>query len=122
VRIERGCTVTEADYAEMMRERADLVAAMDARFGALDALVMPTTSIVAPTIAEVAEPKAFSARNAALLRNTTIVNFFDLCAISLPLFLARPGALPVGLMLVARNGQDRRLLRIAEGVRRLFAA
>jgi aspartyl-tRNA(Asn)/glutamyl-tRNA(Gln) amidotransferase subunit A len=122
VRIERGCTVTGADYAEMVRERANLVAEMDARLGALDALVMPTTAIVAPTIAEVAEPHVFSARNAALLRNTTIVNFFDLCAISLPLFLARPGALPVGLMLVARNGHDHRLLRMAAATAQLFAA
>ncbi len=60
----------------------------------------------------------FAARNAALLRNTAIVNIFDLCAISLPL----PGRLPVGLMLVARNRHDRRLFQIAAGLERLFAA
>jgi aspartyl-tRNA(Asn)/glutamyl-tRNA(Gln) amidotransferase subunit A len=119
VRIERGCAVTEADYADMMRERARLVRAMDARLFSLDALLMPTTSIVAPTIAEVADTKVFAARNAALLRNTSIVNFFDLCAISLPLPSPR-GALPVGLMLIARNGQDRRLLGIAGAVMALF--
>jgi Asp-tRNA(Asn)/Glu-tRNA(Gln) amidotransferase A subunit family amidase len=32
------------------------------------------------------------------------------------------GGLPVGLMLVARNGHDRRLLQIASAVERLFAA
>ena len=111
-RIERGCAVADADYAEMMRQRARLLRAMDARLGALDALVMPTTAIVAPTIAEVADPNVFAACNAAVLRNTTIVNFFDLCAISLPLPTAA-SALPVGLMLVARNGRDRQLLRIA---------
>jgi hypothetical protein len=44
--------------------------------------------------------------------------FFDLCAISLP--LPRAGALPVGLMLVARNAHDRRLFRMAAAVERLF--
>jgi aspartyl-tRNA(Asn)/glutamyl-tRNA(Gln) amidotransferase subunit A len=112
IRIERGCAVTEADYTAMLRDRMGLVRAMDARLSALDVLVMPTTAIVAPTIAEVADPKVFSARNAAVLRNTSIGNFFDLCAISLP--LAAP--LPVGLMLMARNGQDRRLLSIAAAV------
>ena len=94
---------------------------MDARLSSLDALLMPTTSIVAPTIAEVADTKVFAARNAALLRNTSIINFFDLCAISLPLPPAR-GALPVGLMLIARNGQDRRLLRVAAAAMQLFSA
>jgi aspartyl-tRNA(Asn)/glutamyl-tRNA(Gln) amidotransferase subunit A len=120
-RIERGCAVSAADYVEMVRDRGHLVRAMDARLAGLDALLMPTTSIVAPTIAEVADPKVFAARNAALLRNTAIINFFDLCAISLPL-PPHAGALPVGLMLVGRNRTDKRLLRIADAVARLFAA
>ena len=47
-----------------------------------------------------------------------MINFFDLCAISLPLV----GALPCGLMLVARNGHDHRLLRIAAAAEELFRA
>ena len=58
---------------------------MDEQLKAFGLLAMPTTSIVAPTIAEVADPNVFAARNAAVLRNTSIINFFDLCAISLPL-------------------------------------
>ena len=118
IRIERGCAMSEADLTEILRERGRLVAAMEPRLAGLDALVMPTTTIVAPTIAEVADPKVFAACNAAVLRNTSMANFFDLCAISLPL----PAILPVGLTLVARNGQDRRLLRIADAVMQLFAA
>jgi aspartyl-tRNA(Asn)/glutamyl-tRNA(Gln) amidotransferase subunit A len=91
---------------------------MDAQLAAVDALIMPTTAIVAPTIAEVADPKVFAVRNAALLRNTSLVNFFDLCAISLPL----PTTLPVGLMLVARNGRDHRLLRIAAAITPMLGA
>ena len=116
-RIERGCAVTPADHAEMLRERLRLVAAMDERLAGLDVLAMPTTAIVAPTIAEVADPNVFSARNMAVLRNPSTINFFDLCAISLPL---PDTALPVGLMLVARNGRDQALLRIAAAVMQLF--
>jgi len=48
-----------------------------------------------------------------MLRNTMVGNLFDLTGISLPL----PGqARPVGLMLLARHGQDRRLLEIAAAV------
>ena len=116
-RIERGCAIAAADYIDMLQHRARLLRAMDARLAGLDAIIMPTTSIVAPTIAEVADPKVFAARNAAVLRNTAIGNFFDLCGISLPL----PAPLPVGLMLLARNGQDQGLLSIAAAVEPLFA-
>jgi len=118
-RIERGGAVTAAEYVAMAHERAALLRGIDARLADLDALVLPTTPIVAPLIAEVATRETFTAKNMLLLRNTLIVNFFDLCAISLP--LPREGGLPVGLMLVARNGHDHRLFRIAAAVERLFA-
>src|SRR5215203_55721 len=114
VRIERGGTVPSYDYIDMAQMRRRLVPAMDARMANLDALVLPTTPIVAPTIAEVAESEGFGRKNAMLLRNTNPVNFFDLCAISLP--LPRQNGLSTGLMLVGRNGQDRRLFDIAAAV------
>jgi aspartyl-tRNA(Asn)/glutamyl-tRNA(Gln) amidotransferase subunit A len=104
----------------MSQERMRLVRAMDADLADVDVVAMPTTPIVAPTIAEVAAVEVFAARNAALLRNTAIVNAFDLCAISLP--LPRSSPLPVGLMLVARNRHDQRLFQIAAGLERLLAA
>ena len=103
-----------ADYIEMAQTRRRLVQAMDARMAALDALVLPTTPIVAPKLAEVAASDEFGRKNALLLRNTNPVNFFDLCAISLP--LPRQDGLSTGLMLVGRNGQDRRLFNIAAAV------
>ena len=119
VRIERGGKVSAADYVEMSRERARLIRAMDAQASAFDAWVLPTTPIVAPTIAEMKDTSTFGTKNMLLLRNTSAWNFFDMCAISIPI----PGSgLPVGLMLVARNGHDRRLFEIAAGIERLFAA
>jgi aspartyl-tRNA(Asn)/glutamyl-tRNA(Gln) amidotransferase subunit A len=118
-RIERGGEMAAADYIQMLRDRLALVRAMDVRLSFLDALLLPTSPIVAPTIAEVSNADTFFAKNVLLLRNTAIANFFDLCAISLP--LPREGGLPVGLMLVTRNGEDRKLFRIAAAVERLFA-
>jgi len=119
-RIEGGSTVSAADYLTMLRGRTALVRAMDARLADLDGLVLPTTPIVAPTIAEVSTSEGFNPRNRLALRNCAIVNYFDLCAISVP--LPRAGGLPVGLMLVARNNQDHRLFRMAAAVERLFSA
>jgi len=119
VRIERGGKVSAADYVDMSRRRAELIRAMDAQASAFDAWVLPTTPIVAPTIAEMQDTSTFGTKNMLLLRNTSTWNFLDMCAISIPI----PGSgLPVGLMLVARNGHDRRLFEIAAGIERLFAA
>jgi aspartyl-tRNA(Asn)/glutamyl-tRNA(Gln) amidotransferase subunit A len=118
-RIEGGRTVSAADYIALVRNRAALVRAMEARLSDLDALILPTTPIVPPTIAEVSTSEGFTAKNGLALRNTALVNFFDLCAISLP--LPRAAGLPAGLMLVARNGQDRKLFRMAAAVERLFS-
>jgi aspartyl-tRNA(Asn)/glutamyl-tRNA(Gln) amidotransferase subunit A len=119
-RIERGGQVHVADYVDMVRQRSALVRAMDARLADLDALILPTTPIVAPRLDEVSTPESFGVRNALLLRNTGIGNFFDLCAISLP--IPREGELPTGLMLFARNGQDKKLFRMAAAIEALFAA
>jgi aspartyl-tRNA(Asn)/glutamyl-tRNA(Gln) amidotransferase subunit A len=119
VRIVRAAKISAADYVDMARGRAALVRTMDARLGDLDALVLPTTAIVAPKLSEIATPETFGPANVLLLRNPSLVNFFDLCAISLPI---PGGGLPVGLMLVARNGQDRRLFRMAAGLERLLQA
>ena len=103
-----------------MRERSALVRAMDVWLSDLDGLVLPTIPIVAPTITELSDIDAELAIDAILIRNTVIANLLDLCAISLP--CPRAGGLPVGLMLMARNGRDRKLLRIAAAVERILAA
>ena len=117
VRLERGGVVSAADYINMLYARERLVRAMDRRLAGLDALIMPTAGIVAPKIADVADPDTFAKSNTMLLRNTSVGNFFDLCGISLPL----QAKLPVGLMLLSRNGTDEMLLRIAAAVEALFA-
>ena len=120
VRLERARNINAADYIDMVRARARLIRSMDQRLADIDVLAWPTTPMVAPALEEVAKADEFARKNAMLLRNTVIVNFFDLCAISLP--MPREGGLPTGLMLVACNGRDQRLFRIAAAVERLFAA
>jgi aspartyl-tRNA(Asn)/glutamyl-tRNA(Gln) amidotransferase subunit A len=117
-RIEVGRDLSAADYVAMVRERAALVRTIDSRLADLDGLLLPTSPIVAPTIAEVSTHEVFGAKNVLMLRNTSFVNFYDLCAISLPL---RGDGLPVGLMLVTRNGHDHRLFRVAAALERLLS-
>lgn len=120
LRLLRAANVSAADYIQNLRDRERGIAQVDSLFDRFDVLVMPTVSIVAPTMDEVATPEGFTAKNISALRNTSIWNFFDVCAISLPVKLGN--ALPCGLMLVGRHGDDRRLLAIAAAVERQLEA
>jgi aspartyl-tRNA(Asn)/glutamyl-tRNA(Gln) amidotransferase subunit A len=119
-RIERGREIGAADYIDMTRERARLAAAIEARFAGIDALVMPTVPILAPRIDALATEDAFMRANMLTLRNTAIANFFDLCAISLPIHAI--GQQPVGLMLVGRHGSDARLFAVAAAAEAALAS
>nr|QNH86248.1 amidase [Microvirga flocculans] len=117
--IARSSTVPAPTYIRMLRRRRVLAAAMDERLSPIDVLALPATAIPAPLIAPFeGDDKLYNKMDGLILRNTMFGNQFDLTAISLPV----PGtALPVGLMLVARHGHDRRLLEIAAGVETLLA-
>lgn len=107
-RIEKGGTLMAWEYIDLLRERQAWIAAMQDAIGGYDALLSPTVPIVAPPIADVApadgrDPHQDAARdavffrvNALLLRNTSVINLLDGCALSLPCH--EPGELPVGLM------------------------
>jgi aspartyl-tRNA(Asn)/glutamyl-tRNA(Gln) amidotransferase subunit A len=118
--LSRAAILPTPIYIRAMRRRAALVAAMDERLASVDVLALPTTPVTAPTIVSMTEDTELRDRTEGLLlRNTQVANQFDLCAISLPM----PGtALPAGLMLVARTGHDRRLLRIAAEIAPLIGS
>jgi aspartyl-tRNA(Asn)/glutamyl-tRNA(Gln) amidotransferase subunit A len=117
-RLLRAAETSAADYILNMRARAVAIARMDALLSDYDALVLPATPTVAPTMDEVAQADEFTRRNMLLLRNTSIGNFFDLCSISLPVRLGN--TLPVGLMLLGRHGDDRKLFSIAAAIEPLI--
>jgi aspartyl-tRNA(Asn)/glutamyl-tRNA(Gln) amidotransferase subunit A len=119
-RLLRGERMSAADYIELTQARARIIAAIAARTAQFDALVMPTCPIVPPAIAEVEEEAEYNRINLLLLRNPSVANFLDRCAISLPCHT--PGEAPVGFMLMGEHMGDRKLLSIAQAVEALLAA
>jgi amidase/aspartyl-tRNA(Asn)/glutamyl-tRNA(Gln) amidotransferase subunit A len=96
-RIRRGESMSAADYIDLVQARARWIDSMALALRGFDAMLSPTVPIVAPEIAPlVASDDAFFAANAKLLRNTSMVNLLDGCALSLPCH--RDGEFPVGLM------------------------
>jgi aspartyl-tRNA(Asn)/glutamyl-tRNA(Gln) amidotransferase subunit A len=111
MRILRGEAISAADYIDLLEMRKSLIARSTVRLAPYDALVLPTTANTPPRIADLADDKAFTAANLLALRNCTLINMIDGCAISLPCH--REGEVPVGLMLAAAGGSDRRIFELA---------
>jgi aspartyl-tRNA(Asn)/glutamyl-tRNA(Gln) amidotransferase subunit A len=111
LRILRGEGVSAADYIDLLQMRKSLIARANVRLAPYDAIVMPTTAITPPRIADLADDQAFTKANLLSLRNCTLINMIDGCAISLPCH--REGDAPVGLMLAASGGSDRRIFELA---------
>jgi aspartyl-tRNA(Asn)/glutamyl-tRNA(Gln) amidotransferase subunit A len=114
VRIARGEGMSAADYLDLLAARARIVASFDARTRDYDCVLMPTVPIVAPTIVELDDERAYNRINMLILRNTALGNFLDRCSISVPCH--RAGEAPVGLMLTGETMGDARLFSIAAAV------
>jgi len=117
-RIMRGEDISAADYIDILNARRSFIARTEARIAPYDALVLPTTANTPPKIADLADDKAFTTQNLRALRNCTLINVLDGCAISLPAH--REGEVPVGLMLAAAGGSDRRILELAAGMENII--
>ena len=113
-RIKRGAEMPAADYIDIMRIRKEMIGRARTITKAYDAVIMPTCAITAPALDEVATPETFMQKNAIVLRNTSLFNFLDRCALTVPIHA--PGEAPVGLMLVGEHGHDRRLISVGLGI------
>ena len=117
-RIEACQAVPASDYARLIAARTRLVRDTAALWGS-EIYVLPTVPLVAPTIASLRDDGEFARVNGRLLRNTRVGNLLDTPAISLPLPVT---GLPVGLMLIARHGEDAALVAAARAVESVLAA
>lgn len=89
--------MSAADYIDLIAARRSWIARMELALKGIDALLSPTVPIVAPEIAPLlSSDERFFAANGLLLRNPSVVNLLDGCALSLPCQGA--DELPVGLM------------------------
>ncbi|MES2975912.1 MAG: amidase [Pseudomonadota bacterium] len=114
-RIQRGAEMKAFEYIDLIHARNAWINRVGIALAGYDAVLSPTVPIVAPPIADVA-PGAerdgeFFRINALLLRNTSVVNMLDGCAISIP--CQAPDELPVGLMIWHGPMRDDAVLGIA---------
>ncbi|MBS7806478.1 amidase [Variovorax sp. PCZ-1] len=114
-RIAMADAMSAADYVRLQLARQQWIERVNIVLQGFDGVLSPTVPLVAAPIADVAPGVARDAEffrvNALMLRNTSVVNLLDGCAISLP---NQPkGSLPTGLMLWHGAGLDARILSLA---------
>ena len=120
-RIRGGSTIGAADYIERLQARRRWIGQVEALAADIDAFVCPTVPVVAPPLQPLLDDDAaFFAANALLLRNPSVVNYLDGCALSLPCQAA--DELPVGLMVWAPGFGDDTVLEVSLAIERALAA
>jgi aspartyl-tRNA(Asn)/glutamyl-tRNA(Gln) amidotransferase subunit A len=110
-RIQRGASQSAADYIDLLAARKAFITAVERRIARFDALVIPTTAVIPPRRADLEKDEDFFNVNTLVLRNPSVINLLDGCAISIPNH--DEGEPPTGLMLACRGGLDSQLFRCA---------
>ena len=120
-RIRRGEAISAADYIDLLHARTDWIARVQAELQGFDAVLAPTVPMVAPAIAPLlSNDSRFFAINAMLLRNASVVNMLDGCALSIPCH--QPGQMPVGLMVWGPAMADDTVLGVGLTIEAALAA
>jgi aspartyl-tRNA(Asn)/glutamyl-tRNA(Gln) amidotransferase subunit A len=112
-RIRSGERFSAAEYIQRRRELDEARRRAHELFGEVDLLVMPTTPIPAPAIAELKKDSAtLRPAELKLLRNTRPFNVWGLPAISVPCGFTKAG-LPIGLQIAGAPWREDLVLRVA---------
>jgi aspartyl-tRNA(Asn)/glutamyl-tRNA(Gln) amidotransferase subunit A len=111
MRIRRGEKQSAADYIELLDARARLMAVAADRLRDADAWLMPTVAVPPPRVDDLQQDDAFFATNAIVLRNTSVINFLDGCAVSLP-----TGQAGIGLAVCGPHNADARILQVSAAI------
>jgi aspartyl-tRNA(Asn)/glutamyl-tRNA(Gln) amidotransferase subunit A len=106
-RLQMGAARTSSEYAQLRREQSRLRRVYERFFEGFDALITPTTPVVAPPIQG---PDAIEQAR-LLTRFTAPFNLTGLPALSLPCGFSTDG-LPIGMQIVARPWAEAAVLRL----------
>lgn len=111
VRIKRGKEQSAIDYIRLVEARFDFIDRVEKRLAPYDFVAFPTVPVSPPRLLDLESDEAYSRINLLCLRNSSIVNLWDGCAVSVP--ISAPGDVPIGMTLAACRGRDELLLAAA---------
>jgi aspartyl-tRNA(Asn)/glutamyl-tRNA(Gln) amidotransferase subunit A len=120
-RILRGAKISAEAHSELISGRRNVISGASECFRGFDAILVPTVPRIAPTIQEATlDDASYAAANFAMLRNPSVVNFLNGCALSVPCH--QPGDAPVGLMIFGMEDQDAKILSVGLSIQKALDA
>jgi aspartyl-tRNA(Asn)/glutamyl-tRNA(Gln) amidotransferase subunit A len=120
MRIAPGLSFTAEAFCALRMRFAEAARAAHAAMRDVDALITPTCPRVAAPVDDYRDAQKAAAWSRDTLRLTRPANLFAMCGVSLPI-AQRAGALPVGLQILGRGGEDAQLLAIAQAIEAVVA-
>ncbi len=115
-RIRFAESLTSAEIERAYAERSEALEHFSLVVSNFDSLIAPTLAIAPPTIAET--ETEFDRVNAMMLRNCSLINLADGCAVSMP--MAGGGGAPGALMIAGPSRADAEVLGVSRLVRTLL--
>lgn len=109
-----GASFTLKDRTEALAFRERSISEAHDFISRFHAILMPTVPILAPRASVLTDAGEASRVGSLIGRNNEIANFFGCCAATVP--CQAPGDLPVGLLVLGKNGDDRPILAIAKSI------
>lgn len=119
-RMDDGKALEAWEYLHRKARYAALSAEAAAVLGGFDAILCPTVPLTPPPVAVLEDPDTYARLNLLTLRNTCVVSFLGLCAVSIPAGFDAEG-MPVGLQLIGAPHSEPRLLALARRIERVLA-
>ena len=113
-RMRASESLSEQDISDSHTTREASVTLFEQALRDVDVMLAPTIAIETPTLAEAEQN--FDVVNPSLLRNTTMINLVDGCAMSMPVPVDGENS-PAALMVAAANGNDDRVLGVSDRIR-----
>lgn len=111
-RMISGRQMTAPAYVAALRRMAERRRRLLDTLRDVDALLAPTVPVPAGPVADMATLDSYQRLAPTYSRNTSLANFLNLCAVSVPCGFSAEG-LPIGLMVHAKPFQEDVALRVA---------
>jgi aspartyl-tRNA(Asn)/glutamyl-tRNA(Gln) amidotransferase subunit A len=119
--LKNAANLSAREYLNRRLRMLEAAKSAATRFADVDVIATPTVMISPHVLTEETGPEKFWERNRKTVHNLVPVNYLTLCAATLPVGLDRLG-MPVGLQLIAKGGDDERLVAIACVAERVLGA